>query len=107
MLTFLIKVIGDPRVLCRLVSSEASDARGGIGFASGPEENCVGGEVTKRARLLLDCGDSVYGGGSSDAAAAAEFGGFYSAGADDVGFGGEAGGYLQPPPYVFPVNSGY
>ncbi|TKW37096.1 hypothetical protein SEVIR_1G026200v4 [Setaria viridis] len=111
MLAFLVKVAGDPQVLRRLVSSSgasgAGGASGGVGFASGPEEDCAGGEVAKRARLLLDGGDPVYGGGSSDAAAAAEFGVFYSAGADDVGFGGEAGGYLQPPPYVFPVNSGY
>jgi heat shock transcription factor len=109
MLAFLLKVAGDPQVLRRLVSSSSSSSSGasggaggsdgGVGFAaSGPED---GGEVAKRARLLLDLDG---GGGSGEAA---DLAGFYGAGADDVGFGGEAGAYLQPPPYVFPVNSGY
>ncbi|CAO2037811.1 unnamed protein product [Urochloa humidicola] len=116
MLAFLLKVAGDPHVLRRLVSSSSSSSSGGggvagsgggVGFVSGPEEDGGGArEVAKRARLLLDgCEPAAYGG---DAAAAAEFGGLHGAGgAEDVGFGGEAGGYLQPPPYVFPVNSGY
>jgi heat shock transcription factor len=108
MLAFLLKVAGDPQVLRRLVSSSSSSSGasggaggsdGGVGFAaSGPDD---GGEVAKRARLLLDLDG---GGGSGEAA---DLAGFYGAGADDVGFGGEAGAYLQPPPYVFPVNSGY
>jgi heat shock transcription factor len=77
MLAFLLKVAGDPQVMCRLVSSTAagagSDCGGAVRFAAGP--------------------------------AAADLGaGFYGAGVEDVGFGGE---YLQPPPDVFPVNSGY
>ncbi|CAL4970435.1 unnamed protein product [Urochloa decumbens] len=106
MLAFLVKVAGDPQVLRRLVSSSSSGGAGGagsdVGFTSGREDG--GGEVAKRARLLLDGDDPIYG-GSGDAAGG-EFGGFYGAG-EDVGFGGEAGAYLQPPPYVFPVNSGY
>ncbi|OEL23484.1 Heat stress transcription factor C-2a [Dichanthelium oligosanthes] len=118
MLAFLVKVAGDPQVLRRLVSSSSGAAAGtggagsdgGVGLASsGPEDS--GREVAKRARLLLeDGGDGpmVYGGGSSDDAAVDDFvSGFYSASAEDVGFGAEGGGYLQPPPYVFPVNSGY
>ncbi|CAL5059269.1 unnamed protein product [Urochloa decumbens] len=111
MLAFLVKVAGDPQVLRRLVSPSSSSpgavAGAGGGFTNGPEDGGAR-EVAKRARLLLDGGDPIYGGGGGDAAGD-EFGGFYGAagGAEDVGFGGEAGAYLQPQPYVFPVNSGY
>nr|CAB3449415.1 unnamed protein product [Digitaria exilis] len=123
MLAFLVKVAGDPQVLRRLLASSsaaAGDASGGggagsataVGFASAGTEDASAGAVAKRARLFLDGGAGAgamgYGAGSSDAAvpsAAADYGGFYSAdGGEDLGFGGE---YLQPPPYVFPVNSGY
>ncbi|CAN6243682.1 unnamed protein product [Urochloa humidicola] len=105
MLAFLVKVAGDPHVLRRLVSSSSSGGAAaggaGVGFASGPDEDGGAREVAKRARLLLDDGEPVvYGGGASGDAG--ELGGFYgTGGAEDVG------GYLQPPPYVFPVNSGY
>ncbi|XP_066329936.1 heat stress transcription factor C-2a-like isoform X2 [Miscanthus floridulus] len=99
MLAFLVKVAGDPQVLRRLVSggggAAGSDA---AGFAATESDD---GANIKRARMLLDAGGS---GGASDGAF--DFGGFYSTGGgeDDVGFCGD---YLQPPPYVFPVNSGY
>ncbi|CAD6251319.1 unnamed protein product [Miscanthus lutarioriparius] len=101
MLAFLIKVAGDPQVLRRLVSGTAGAGGAGsdaAGFAAAEPDD---GANIKRARMLLDAGGS---GGGSDGAV--DFGGFYSTGAgeDDVGFCGD---YLQPPPCVFPVNSGY
>ncbi|PUZ74807.1 hypothetical protein GQ55_1G095500 [Panicum hallii var. hallii] len=109
MLAFLLKVAGDPQVLRRLVSSTAAGAGGNgsgaaVGFAAGQAEDGAAVEVAKRARLLLDDAP-VYGAGGSDAAA--DLGVFYGGAGEDVGFGGEDVGYLQPPPYVFPVNSGY
>ena len=97
MLAFLVKVAGDPQVLRRLVSGTAGAGGAGsdaAGFAAAEPDD---GANIKRARMLLDAGGSD---------GAVDFGGFYSTGAgeDDVGFCGD---YLQPPPCVFPVNSGY
>jgi heat shock transcription factor len=106
MLAFLIKVAGDPQVLRRLVSGAGGAGAGGAGGSDAGFAACTepdDGADIKRARLLLDAGCG--GGGGSDGGGV-DFGGFYSTGGgeDDVGFCGD---YLQPPPYVFPVNSGY
>ena len=89
MLAFLLKVAGDPQVMRRLVSSTAagagSDCGGAVGFAAAAPEGERGAAAAGPAAADLGAG-------------------FYGAGVEDVGFGGE---YLQPPPDVFPVNSGY
>ena len=101
MLAFLLKVAGDPQVLRRLVSSTAAGSDGVVAAAAAPEEERgAAGEVAKRARLLLDDATPY---GAADLGA----GGFYGVGGEDLELGGEAGGFLQPPPYLFPVNSGY
>lgn len=113
MLAFLVKVAGDPQVLRRLLASGAGSSSsstttsasgsggGGSGsgseFAAADEDRAAG---AKSPRLLLD---GAAGASCSGSDGAGDFGGFYGA-EDDVGFVAE---YLQPPPYVFPVNSGY
>ncbi|KAG0532464.1 hypothetical protein BDA96_04G109400 [Sorghum bicolor] len=94
MLAFLVKVAGDPQVLRRLVSGATAAGTDDAAAATEPQDAAN----VKRARLLLDAG-----GGGSDGAV--DFSGFCSTGDEaDVGF---TDYLLQPPPYVFPVNSGY
>lgn len=127
MLAFLVKVVGDPQVLRRLVGGGSCRDRGfdDGGLAGEPER---AGEV-KRARLLLD-GEHQLGkkmaGGSNVAPgrldglfydvnedafvpeASVDFTGFYTGGDGfgdvQVDAGGGEGGYR---PYAFPVDSGY
>ncbi|WVZ77205.1 hypothetical protein U9M48_025099 [Paspalum notatum var. saurae] len=97
MLAFLLKVAGDPHVLRRLVSGGD-----GAGFASDAHERAV--PAVKRPRLLHDAEDGGCGSGG-DGAVVDFFGLYGGAAQDDAGFA--VADYLQPPPYVFPVNSGY
>ncbi|KAJ1278665.1 hypothetical protein BS78_04G096200 [Paspalum vaginatum] len=100
MLAFLLKVAGDPHVLRRLVSG---DGGSGDRDRDRDRDRDHGAARVKRARLLLDDADGDGGGGGGDVV---DLGGLYGAAAqDDAGF--VVGDYLQPPPYVFPVNSGY
>jgi heat shock transcription factor len=121
MLAFLLKVVGDPDVLRRLVANSGSNGssspRGGDG---GRDE---GGAEVKRPRLLLDqqLGRRTPVDGGANGVAARHDGLFYDVGqevyvpepsVDFTGFytGGDGFSDVQvdagdPPPYAFPVDS--
>uniref|UniRef100_A0A0E0NC47 HSF-type DNA-binding domain-containing protein n=1 Tax=Oryza rufipogon TaxID=4529 RepID=A0A0E0NC47_ORYRU len=128
MLAFLVKVVGDPQVLRRLVDRDNTNA---AAAASNADDAAVHHQV-KRPRLLLDssstttthgdrhlvtaAADGFYAGGCGPEAAAAaafvpddavDFTGLYTG---DDGFGNAVvdAGVDYPPAYAFPVvDSGY
>uniref|UniRef100_A0ACD5ZMK0 Uncharacterized protein n=1 Tax=Avena sativa TaxID=4498 RepID=A0ACD5ZMK0_AVESA len=124
MLAFLLKVVGDPDVLRRLVANTSSSSSSPAGSSGGPDE---GGAEVKRPRLLLDRDVQQRGrkmpvdGGAGNGLfydvnqelivpePTVDFTGFYTG---DDGFsdvqvdgGGGGGGGSDPPPYAFPVDS--
>ncbi|KAM0912933.1 hypothetical protein ACQ4PT_012487 [Festuca glaucescens] len=122
MLAFLLKVVGDPDVLRRLVAGSGSGSSGSPrGHDGGREE---GGAEVKRPRLLLDQqlgrkmpvdgGNGVAGNGlfydvNQEVYVpepGVDFTGFYTGGDGfgDVQVDGGGGG-ADPPPYAFPVDS--
>lgn len=126
MLAFLVKVVGDPQVLRRLVDRDNTNAA-----ASNADDSAVHHQV-KRPRLLLDssstttthgdrhlvtaAADGFYAGGCGPEAAAAaafvpddavDFTGLYTGG-DGFGNAVVDAGVDYPPAYAFPVvDSGY
>ncbi|KAM0886413.1 hypothetical protein ACQ4PT_029700 [Festuca glaucescens] len=120
MLAFLLKVVGDPDVLRRLVANTATSSNGSSPHGDGGRDE--GGAEVKRPRLLLDQqqlgrkmpGDSggVAGNGlfydvsheTYVPEPSVDFTGFYTGGDgfSDVQLDGGGG---DPPPYAFPVDS--
>ncbi|XP_047076758.1 heat stress transcription factor C-2a-like [Lolium rigidum] len=120
MLAFLLKVVGDPDVLRRLVGNTATGSSGSPrGHDGGRDE---AGAAVKRPRLLLDqqqlgrktpvdgngvAGNGLFYGVSHDAYVpepSVDFTGFYTGGDgfSDVQLDGGGG---DPPTYAFPVDS--
>uniref|UniRef100_A0A0E0CID0 HSF-type DNA-binding domain-containing protein n=1 Tax=Oryza meridionalis TaxID=40149 RepID=A0A0E0CID0_9ORYZ len=114
MLAFLVKVVGDPQVLRRLVNRDNSAAAA----AAAVDRATRGDHQVKRPRLLLDSSSPTTHGDHHLAAAAdafvpddeVDFTGLYTGG---DGFGNvvdaaAAAGVDYPPAYAFPVvDSGY
>jgi len=123
MLAFLLKVVGDPDVLRRLVANSSSSSGSARG---GPDE---GGAEVKRPRLLLDrdaqqLGRKMPGDGGGAGSGVAgnglfydvnqelfvpeptvDFTGFYTGGDGFSDVQVDSGGGSDPPPYAFPVDS--
>ncbi|XP_044980146.1 heat stress transcription factor C-2a-like [Hordeum vulgare subsp. vulgare] len=106
MLAFLLKVVGDPDVLRRLMGSSSSDAGLFPGDGAEPKRPrlLLDGEVHVGKKMRVDGDGMLYGTDRQDVFVrepGADFAGFYTGG---DGFSDVP---VDDPPYVFPVDSGY
>ncbi|KAE8818536.1 heat shock factor C2f [Hordeum vulgare] len=106
MLGFLLKVVGDPDVLRRLMGSSSSDAGLFPGDGAEPKRPrlLLDGEVHVGKKMRVDGDGMLYGTDRQDVFVrepGADFAGFYTGG---DGFSDVP---VDDPPYVFPVDSGY